>query len=97
MKKKVRELWKSFGDGCSIYFLAVVGVFMAPYINLMGEGEKFTIELDWNVLAVALVVALMIVWEEERGGDIDGKIKNWRRRAKAALFAGAFWYSILGG
>jgi hypothetical protein len=96
VRKKVRDMWRSIGDGLSIYFLAVLGVFMAPYINLMDEGQRFTIELDWNVAVVSLVIGLMVVWSDERGGDIDGKLKNWTRRAKAALFAGAFWYAMMG-
>jgi hypothetical protein len=97
VRKRVKEGWQKFLDGTAIYLLAVAGVFMAPYISLMGDGKKFTIELDWNVMAVSLFIALLLLWDDERGGDLDGKRKNFKRRAKAALYAGAFWYSILGG
>jgi len=84
--KKIKELFQDFG----VYLFCAGGVAVYLFFpDLKGGLHGVTFYLPSAAEAVAgLLVALFAVWRGEKDGNIEGKRKNFSRRAQSAALYG---------
>ena len=85
-RKKAHEFLLDFG----VYIFSVLGVGVYLFFpDVKGGIHGVTFYMPSAAEAVvAVLVAIFAVWKGEQGGQIEGKRKNFSRRAQSAALYG---------
>lgn len=90
---KLLELFLDFG----IYLFSLAGVLLSRYLPAFHAGEDFILTLPSSGrLVMSMLVAWLVVFGFDAGGDIHSKRDRFVRRAAFALSQGFMWTTIIG-
>jgi hypothetical protein len=95
--KWLSEVW----DDLLLYFVTLLGVLVAQYLPAFKAGQDFDFSAKWTHIAIAAVIALLFVLQDEQVPDGQdkvevkkGKRRNLRRRLAHGLAQGIAWTTI---
>lgn len=85
-----RRKFHAFILDFGVYLFCVLGVSVYLFFPDIKEGiHGVTFYLPrWEEAVVGMLVAIFAVWKGERSGNIEGKRKNFSRRAQSAALYG---------
>ena len=97
-KKKRSEVCYNVFDTLFMLMLTACGILMAKYIPEFREGNEIAFVIPSVARLIMAFILSMVVMgvSEARGGNIDGKKKNFLRRCWFAVSNGLGWYTLLG-
>ena len=98
-QKKQKRLDKVFSvfDTIAMLSFTACGILVAKYIPEFRAGGDVILTLpSWGRLLIAFILAMGVMGASEAKGSIQGKKKNWLRRAWFAVANGLGWFTILG-
>lgn len=91
----------SHWDSFLVYFATLAGVLVAQYLPSFKSGTDFDLSIRLGNLAVASVIAMMFVLQDETSAGVRspsdnraGKKKNLRRRLGHGIAQGIAWTTI---
>ena len=87
-------------DDILAYVLTVVGILVSNYLPVLKTTGHIDVSLDWWRIAIASLVALMIVAQQEHvdptvPGAKAGKRSNFGKRMGNALAHGIAWNQVM--
>lgn len=90
-RQEARRLWiKNALLDFGVYVFCILGVSVYLFFPDIKEGiHGITYHMPrWEEAVVGLLVGIFAVWKGESGGQIEGKRKNFSRRAQSAALYG---------
>lgn len=85
-----------------MYFFTSAGVLLSKYMPMFkatiinGWSKDLVLPYKTEIIA-AFAIGLMVTYFMEKGGDKEGKRKNFGRRAVSHLANGTLWHTLIGG
>lgn len=90
-RSKLTAFLADFG----VYVFCAVGVAMSRYIPDFKAGIEPEFIFSWFRLLMSTVIAFMVMFTFDAGGDKAGKRQRWARRAAFALSQGFVWEQLI--
>jgi len=91
-----QRTFKDFVADFGVYLFCLIGVALSRYIPEFKAGIEPEITFSWFRMTISAVVAVMVAFGFDIGGDPAGKRQRWIRRAAFALSQGFMWEQLVG-
>ncbi len=102
-KKKFGERLTNFFYEISMFGFTTTGVLFSKYMPVikaivLGSEESISFALPYRAqIIAAMVLALLVTYFLDKGGDPEGKKRNFKRRMLSQFANGIMWHTIIGG
>jgi hypothetical protein len=93
-RDKRRKKWANVWADAKIYAFCILGIVGKRVVNFTDETINLT-GLSVAYLGFAFVAAFLTIAVMESGGTLEGKKKNFKRRAFVSVLAGVSYQAIL--
>lgn len=93
---KLLKIITGAGSSIVVYLATLLGVLLSQYAPLLISHEPISTPFEWIRLGISAAMAFYLVVGQERGGDDEGKQKNFKRRVANAISHGIAWNSVIG-
>ncbi|HUW43516.1 MAG TPA: hypothetical protein VMV95_00965 [Bacillota bacterium] len=103
LRKNYKEKIANFFYDISMYVATAGGVMFSKYLPIFKEViqndlKEIAILTPYKLQIIAsLGLAFVVVYMDEKGGDVIGKKRNWKKRVFNHVARGVMWHTIIGG
>jgi len=83
-------------EGIGVYVMTFLGILTAQYGPILMRPADTDMKFQWVRIGASAAIALVVVIQDEKGGDEDGRRANLKRRLSHAFTHGVTWNVIAG-